>query len=91
MTDILVSSPSSMAFSIKGQNSPSGTASAGTDTGTTCATDWISIPCATNTLSPTAQSGGTPTGQGCVDRICGMVFNSVLQAAGSSAAPVNSK
>ena len=77
-----------MAFSIKGQNSPSGTASAGTDTGTTCATDWLSIPCATNTLSPSAQS---ISGQGCVDRICGMVFNSISQAAGQPAAPVNSK
>ena len=88
MTDILVSSPMSMAFSIQGQNSPSGTASAGTDTGTNCATDWISIPCATNTLSPTAQSD---INQGCVDRICGMVFNSITQVAGMPAAPVNSK
>ena len=27
----------------------------------------------------------------CVDRICGMVFNSVTTAAGSSSVPVNSK
>ena len=78
-----------MAFSLTGQNSPSGTKSVGTSVGTDCSTDWLSLPCATNTLSPTAQ---TPTAV-CVDRICGMVFNSVTQATASSAValPVNSK
>jgi len=39
-----------------------------------CRTDWITIPCATNTNDPTTQDG-TPVN--CVDRICGQVFNSV--------------
>ena len=77
-----------MAFSITGQNS-GGTASAGTVTDSNCQTDWLSIPCATNSLNPTAQTI-TPTVV-CVDRICGMIFNSVTQGTGSPAAPVNSK
>ena len=90
IVDISVSSPNAMAFSITGSNAPSGTASAGSVVGdATCVTDWISIPCATNTLSPTAQSA-TPVTV-CVDRICGMVFNSQTSAAGSSSVPVNSK
>ena len=48
-----------MAFSITGQNS-GGTASAGTVTDANCQTDWLSIPCATNSLNPTAQTI-TPT------------------------------
>lgn len=36
-----------------------------------CSTDWITIPCATNT-GRTTQAGGTV----CQDRICGDVFNS---------------
>ena len=35
-----------------------------------CSTDWITIPCATNTNDPSTQSG-TPVV--CVDRICGQV------------------
>ena len=78
-----------MAFSIQGQNTGSGTRSAGSIVGTDCSLDWISIPCATNTLSSTAQTGSPIT---CVDRICGMVFNSVTAATGTAAAsPVNSK
>ena len=77
-----------MAFSITGTNNPSGTAGAGTVVGSpNCLTDWISIPCATNTLSPTSQSDSMP----CTDRICGMTFNSVTAAAGSTSVPVNSK
>ena len=77
-----------MAFSLTGQNT-SGTRSVGTTVGTPCSTDWLSLPCATNTLSPTAQ---TPAAV-CVDRICGMVWNSVDQATSTTAVqlPVNSK
>ena len=42
-----------MSFSITGQ---------GTETsqvGTSCATDWITIPCATNSNDPVAQTGKT--------------------------------
>ena len=83
-----------MAFSTTGMNT-AGVPSKGTDTDSNCSTDWLSIPCATNTLSPTVQN---PSSAGvCVDRICGMVFNSVTQAptlASSPPAeqvPVNSK
>ena len=64
----------SMSFSI--------TITAGTVVGTSCSTDWITIPCATNTMNPDAQTGST-TGSvvSCVDRICGMVFNSFTNAA----------
>ena len=70
-----------------------GSPSEGSKVGFDCKTDWISIPCATNTLS-TSQNG---TPNICVDRICGMVFNSVTQTptlASSPPAeqvPVNSK
>ena len=77
-----------MAFSITGQNS-NGTPNQGTVTDSNCATDWLTIPCATNSLNPTAQNG-SPT-VGCVDRICGMIWNSVTQPTTGSAAPVNSK
>ena len=80
----------SMAFSITGNNN-NGARDTGTVVGTTCNTDWLSIPCATNTLSPTAQSAAPTV---CVDRICGMVFNSVTLGAAdaaTAAAPVNSK
>ena len=84
-----MSTPDSMAFSIQGQNTGMGTKSVGSIVGTDCSLDWISIPCATNTLSSTAQTGTPAT---CVDRICGMVFNSVTAATGTAAAsPVNSK
>jgi len=53
-----------------------------------CVSDWVTIPCATNTMSPSAQSG-TPSV--CVDRICGMIFNSVTAASTTSSVPVNSK
>ena len=69
-----------MSFSITGQ---------GTETsqvGVTCSTDWITIPCATNSNDPVAQTG-TPAV--CVDRICGMVFNSV-QGASAPSVPVTS-
>ena len=55
-----------------------GSPSEGSKVGFDCKTDWISIPCATNTLS-TSQNG---TPNICVDRICGMVFNSVTTSAG---------
>jgi hypothetical protein len=54
-----------MSFSITG-----GSPAAGSVVGTNCATDWITIPCATNSMDPTAQTGTPST---CVDRICGMV------------------
>ncbi|XP_059094264.1 uncharacterized protein LOC131889223 isoform X1 [Tigriopus californicus] len=70
-----------MSFSITGGNPALGSV-----VGTSCNTDWITIPCATNSNSPTQT--GTPSI--CVDRICGMVFNSVTTAAGSPSVPVNS-
>ncbi len=73
-----------MSFSITG-----GTPTLGSVVGdANCITDWLTILCATNTLDPTAQSGSPLA---CVDRICGMVFNSVTTAAGSPSVPVNSK
>ena len=74
-----------MSFSVTGSGAAG---AAGSVVGDSCITDWITIPCATNTNSPTAQSG-TPTV--CVDRICGMVFNSVTQPSGTASVPVNSK
>jgi len=71
-----------MSFSITG-----GTPADGSKVGTTCATDWITIPCATNTNDPFTQTG-TPAV--CVDRICGMVFNSATTASGSPSVPVSS-
>jgi len=73
-----------MSFSVTGSGAAG---AAGSVVGDSCITDWITIPCATNTNSPTAQSG-TPTV--CVDRICGMVFNSVTQPSGTASVPVNS-
>ncbi|XP_023335594.1 uncharacterized protein LOC111706787 isoform X2 [Eurytemora carolleeae] len=72
----------SRAFSVTG-----GTPAEGSKVGTQCATDWLTIPCATNTHDPKAQNG-TPTV--CVDRICGMVFNSATTAANSPNVPVYS-
>ena len=69
-----------MSFSVTGSGAAG---AAGSVVGDSCITDWITIPCATNTNSPTAQSG-TPTV--CVDRICGMVFNSVTQPSGTASA-----
>ena len=72
------------SFSITG-----GVAAAGSVVGSAnCQTDWLTVPCATNTNSPNAQSG-TPSV--CVDRICGMVFNSVTTAAGQPSVSVNSR
>jgi len=71
-----------MSFSVTG-----GSPAAGSEVANSCVTDWITIPCATNTNDPTTQSG-TPVV--CVDRICGMVFNSVVTASGSSSVPVYS-
>ena len=71
-----------MAFSITG-----GTPADGSKVGTACSTDWITIPCATNSNDPTLQTG-TPSV--CVDRICGMVFNSVTTPSGSNSVPVTS-
>lgn len=72
-----------MSFSITG-----GSPAAGSVVGTNCATDWITIPCATNSMDPTAQTGTPST---CVDRICGMVFNSVTAAATTTSTSVYSK
>ncbi len=72
-----------MSFSVTG-----GTPALGSVVGTSCTTDWITIPCATNSNDPTTQTG-TPAV--CVDRICGMVFNSATTAAGSPSVPVNSE
>ena len=52
-----------------------------------CSTDWINIPCATNTNDPTTQSGIPVV---CVDRICGQVFNSVTTPNTSPNVPVYS-
>ena len=71
-----------MSFSITG-----GSPAEGSKVGTTCSTDWITIPCATNSNNPTTQTG-TPSV--CVDRICGMVFNSATTSAGSNSVPVTS-
>lgn len=77
-TDAVNSTP--MSFSITGQGTES------SQVGVTCNTDWITIPCATNSNDPVAQTG-TPSV--CVDRICGMVFNSVTGAS-SPSVPVTS-
>ena len=74
-----------MSFSVTGGNPTLGSVVGSV----ACTTDWITIPCATNTNDPNAQTGGTPTT--CVDRICGMVFNSVITPAGSASVPVNSE
>merc|ERR550532_3154491 len=73
-----------MSFSITGQGTEGSNVGVGTDG---CLTDWISIPCATNSNNPSAQSG-TPSV--CVDRICGMVFNSAASPGGSASVPVSS-
>ena len=78
---LIVNNPA-MSFSITGGNPALGSV-----VGTTCTTDWITIPCATNSNSPTQT--GTPAV--CVDRICGMVFNSATTASGMPNVPVNSK
>ena len=70
------------AFSITG-----GSPTLGSVVGTSCSTDWITIPCATNTNDPTTQSG-TPVV--CVDRICGQVFNSATTPNTSPNVPVYS-
>ena len=70
------------SFSITG-----GSPTLGSVVGTACSTDWITIPCATNTNDPTAQNG-TPVV--CVDRICGQVFNSVQTGANTPNVPVYS-
>ncbi len=87
LSDVLISAITtvpSMAFSITG----SSTTLAGSVVETACSTDWITIPCATNTMDSNVQSGTPPV---CVDRICGMVFNSVTTPSGSPSTSVNSK
>merc|ERR1712014_385807 len=73
--------PSPQSFSV------SGSSNTGSQVGTGCSTDWLTIPCATNTNDPFAQNG-TPVV--CVDRLCGMVFNSAQTSAGSPNVPVYS-
>jgi len=68
------------SFSVTG-----GSPALGSVVGTSCSTDWITIPCATNTNDPSTQSG-TPVV--CVDRICGQVFNSATTPSTSSPVPV---
>ena len=75
--------PDPMSFSITGSDGSVGSQN------TECTTDWITIPCATNSLRPDNQSGGSPAV--CVDRICGMVFNSVNSDFPSPSVPVNSQ
>ena len=75
--------PDPMSFSITGSDGSVGSQN------TECTTDWITIPCATNSLRPDNQSGGSPAV--CVDRICGAVFNSVNSDFPSPSVPVNSK
>jgi hypothetical protein len=53
-----------------------------------CTTDWITIPCATNTNNPLLQTG-TPSV--CVDRLCGMVFNSATTNSNAPSVPVYSE
>merc|ERR1712117_21863 len=76
-----VNTPSE-SFSVTG-----GSPRLGSVVGTSCSTDWITIPCATNTNDPTTQSG-TPVV--CVDRICGQVFNSATTPNTASPVPVYS-
>ena len=59
----------------------------GSFVGTDCSTDYLSIPCATNSIDPYLQNG-TPSV--CVDRICGMVFNSARTQSGSPNVPIRS-
>ena len=72
-----------MSFSITG-----GAIAQGSMVGTQCTTDWITIPCATNTNDPEMQTGSPSV---CVDRICGMVFNSATTIAGSPSVAVMSE
>ena len=72
-----------------------GMGSTGTDVSSSCANDWITIPCATNSFKQDSQINGMNSNgpDTCVDRICGMVFNSVFQTdiATARTQPVNSK
>ena len=82
------------AFSISG-TVMNGMGSTGTDVSSACANDWITIPCATNSFKQDKQINGVNSmgPDTCVDRICGMVFNSVIQTdiATARTQPVNSK
>ena len=84
-----------MSFSISG-SVMNDVGTAGTDVASSCANDWINIPCATNSLRQDQQSFTSANSEGpntCVDRICGMVFNSVTQLDITAAIvkPVNSE
>ncbi|XP_023341394.1 uncharacterized protein LOC111711301 [Eurytemora carolleeae] len=81
-TGTAITTTTPRAFSITG-----GTPTVGSVVGNSCLTDWITIPCATNTNDPTTQSGSPVV---CVDRICGMVFNSVTTPNTSPNVPVYS-
>ena len=82
-----------MSFSLSG-SVINGAGSTGTDVSSACANDWINIPCATNSFRQDQQVFGTNSvgPNTCVDRICGMVFNSVTQTDINTAQtrPVNS-
>lgn len=84
-TNFIIVNTISMAFSVS--------IGPGTNVGTVCSLDWITIPCATNTMDVTMQvttAGMTAVANTCVDRICGMTFNSVTSTA-TIASTVNSK
>ncbi|CAG7731389.1 unnamed protein product [Allacma fusca] len=61
----------SRAFSLTGQLAQGGTLVGALTGSTNCITDWVTIPCATNT-GRIMQMGGAV----CQDRLCGDIFNS---------------
>ena len=82
------------AFSVSGTVT-NGMGTTGTDVGPACENDWITIPCATNSFKQDKQINGMNSmgPDTCGDRICGIVFNSVIQTdlATARTQPVNSK
>ncbi|CAG7731390.1 unnamed protein product [Allacma fusca] len=62
----------SRAFTLTGQLAQGGAGSVGAITGSSnCVTDWVTIPCATNTGRILQMNGAV-----CQDRLCGDIFNS---------------
>ena len=59
------------AFSLTGQLANGGTGVGAITGSSNCVTDWVTIPCATNT-GKIMQMGGAV----CQDRLCGDIFNS---------------
>ncbi|KYM94988.1 hypothetical protein ALC62_14583 [Cyphomyrmex costatus] len=74
-TTIATNQIRSNSFTLTGNTQ---TAQTGSMTGTTCMTDWLSIPCATN-LNRLPSTPMT-----CVDRLCGGAFNSEASSLNSS-------